>query len=147
MLASMADGRDRPDVKPSFFGFPERLQRRGKLVLAVVDDDEDIRSTLARLLRACGHEVRLFDSAEPFLKDNFEADCAILDVRLPGISGLELEERLRQQGRRMPVVFITAHDDVATRSAIQKSRRYLLMKPFDDDDLLAAIAEATDTPL
>jgi FixJ family two-component response regulator len=143
----MAEGRDRPDVNPSLFGFAERLQRRGKLVLAVVDDDEDIRRTLARLLRACGHEVRLFDSAEPFLNDNLEADCAILDVRLRGISGLELDERLRQQGRRMPVVFITAHDDVATMAAIQKSGCRFLMKPFDDDDLLAAIAEATDTLL
>jgi FixJ family two-component response regulator len=87
----------------------------------------------------------LFESAEAYLARNGEADCAILYIQLPGISGLELEEQIRNHGRGMPVVFITAHDDLATRAAVQKTRRDVLTKPFDDDDLLTAIASATDS--
>ena len=116
---------------------------RRQLVLAVVDDDPDIRLALRRLLRVHGHSVHVFASAEAYLAGNCRPDCAILDVHLAGISGLELEATLRQEGHATAVVFITAHDDPATRQAIQRSRRASLRKPFDEEGLLDAIALAT----
>jgi FixJ family two-component response regulator len=113
------------------------------LVLAVIDDDRDIRSAVGRLLRSCGHDVHAFESGEAYLAMNCEADCAILDIHLPGISGLELEARLRLEGRGIPVVFITARDDPAVRAAVQQTHMPFLTKPFDEDVLLDAIARAT----
>jgi FixJ family two-component response regulator len=113
------------------------------LNLIIVDDDLDIRRAVASLLRSHGHDVLAFASAEDCLARNVEADCAILDIALPGISGLELHDRLKAQGRGMPVVFITAHDELPVLSAVQRTRRPLLKKPLDEDALLDAIARAT----
>jgi FixJ family two-component response regulator len=114
-----------------------------KLILAVVDDDQAVRSAVGRLLRACGHDVHVFDSAEAYLLERAQADCVILDVHLPGISGVELEGRMRWDDRPVPVVFITGHDDHATRDVAGTTPRPFLRKPFDADVLLAAIASAT----
>jgi FixJ family two-component response regulator len=116
----------------------------GKLVFVVVDDDRGVRRAVGRLLRSCGHVVHVFESAEAYLARDCRADCAILDIHLSGISGLELEGRLRQAGRGIPVVFITAHDDAATRAAAQDVCMPFLTKPFDEAGLLDAIARATD---
>jgi FixJ family two-component response regulator len=115
----------------------------GRLVLAVVDDDPDVRSALLRLLRSHGHDVHLFASAEAFLSDDCGPDCAIVDIHLPGISGLDLAAHLRQAERGIPIVFITAHDDRATCEAIRLTCMRSIRKPFDDDVLLDAIARAT----
>src|SRR5213083_2989212 len=105
--------------------------------LAIVDDDDDVRFALARLLRAMGHTVSLFTSAEEFERDAIAVDCAIVDVRLPGASGLELRERLRARPVTIPVVLITGDGDgPATDVAIDTP---LVTKPFDDDALAAAI--------
>jgi len=77
------------------------------LVLAIVDDDADVRMALSRLLRAMGHDVRWFASAEEFEAEDPVVDCVIADVRLPGVSGLELRERLRTRKGCPPVVLIT----------------------------------------
>ena len=114
-----------------------------KLSLVVVDDSEDVRRTVGRLLRSCGHDVRLFDSAEAYLGQQCPADCAVLDIQLPGISGLELEKRMRRERHQTAVVFITAHDDEPIRTAVGRTDCRLLTKPFDDDSLLSAIADAT----
>ena len=87
--------------------------------------------------------MTVFASAEEYLAQDIEAHCAILDVALPGISGLELVERMRVSGRRLPVVFITAHVESAVTRAVQRTRRPLLRKPLVEDDLLEAIARAT----
>jgi FixJ family two-component response regulator len=117
-------------------------RRPHELVLVVVDDDEAVGRALARLLRSCGHEVHVFASAEACLSRPCAADCAILDIHLPGINGLELEERLKQESRGIAVVFMTGRDDSAMRAAVERTNRHLLMKPLDDDGLLAAIASA-----
>jgi CheY-like chemotaxis protein len=109
---------------------------------AVVDDDMDIRHAVGRSLRSYGHEVHLFESGEAYLANNFDADCAIVDIGLPGVSGLEMEERMRRSGRNIPVVFITAHDDLARRAA-QKTPMPVLKKPIDESDLFDAIAQVT----
>src|SRR3954466_7941773 len=77
------------------------------LNLVVVDDDEDVRTALRRLLRSMGHEVRVFASAEEYEACPVLADCLIVDLRLPGLNGFELLERLRLRGSSIPVVFIT----------------------------------------
>src|SRR5262245_18270523 len=86
------------------------------LMLAIVDDDDDVRVALARLLRAMGHQVRLFASAEDFeAAESMSVDCAIVDIRLPGLSGLELRERLRLRAEPPPVVLITGDSDRLAR--------------------------------
>jgi FixJ family two-component response regulator len=114
----------------------------GKLALVLVDDDADVRRTVARFLRSCGHDVCAFESAEAFLAASCAADCAIFDIHLPGISGLALADQVTQEGRRLPVVFISAFDDTRTRARAAETRRPLLAKPFDDDGLLEAIEVA-----
>jgi two-component system, LuxR family, response regulator FixJ len=113
-----------------------------RLTLVVVDDDTDIRRAVGRSLRSYGHEVHLFESGEAYLAEGCQADCAIVDINLPGVSGLEMEERLRRSGRTIPVIFITAHDDLANR-AIRTTGMPVLRKPLDEHDLLDAIALVT----
>jgi len=112
------------------------------LTLVVVEDDTDIRRAVGRSLRSYGHKVHLFESGEAYLAEHFEADCAIVDIGLPGVNGLEMEEQLRKSGRGIPVVFITAHDDLATR-AVRTTGMPVLRKPLDESDLLDAIAQVT----
>jgi FixJ family two-component response regulator len=119
------------------------LTRLSSLTLVVIDDDEHIRRAVDRLLRSHGHRVHLFESAEAYLERTCEADCAILDIDLPGISGLELHERLKQEGRDLPIVFITAHDELRMVAAVKGTQWPLLRKPLDEHVLLDAIAQAT----
>ena len=112
------------------------------LTLAIVDDDDDVRTALSRLLRAMGHEVRLFTSAEDFEAERVAVDCVIVDVRLPGISGLELRERLRTRTASVPVVLITGDGDRLARDIAGDVDTPLVTKPFDADVLTAAIRRA-----
>jgi FixJ family two-component response regulator len=95
--------------------------KRGR-TLFVVDDDPAIRRALARLARAVGYGAETFGSAEEFLADppplRDEEGCILLDVSLPGLSGPQLHHRLRHEGWDVPVIYVTAHDDEATREAI-----------------------------
>jgi FixJ family two-component response regulator len=113
------------------------------LTLAVIDDDEHIQRAVGRLLRSHGHAVLVFGSAEAFLARICVPDCVILDIQLPGMSGLELEARLRLRGHPMPVVFITAHDERDLLSQVQATHRPFLRKPLDETGLLEAIARVT----
>jgi len=85
--------------------------------VAVVDDDENLRRSFARLLRAAGMRPITYPSAEAFLADTMHTrfDCLVLDVQLPGMSGLELQERLSAEGIATPILFITAYDDARSR--------------------------------
>ena len=111
------------------------------MTLAVVDDDVDVRAALNRLLRAMGHHVRLFASAEEFAGDQHDFDCVILDIRLPGLNGLELREQMRAAGRRLPLVFITGDGDYSLGNDIPADVP-TLRKPFDEDSLVAALGNA-----
>jgi FixJ family two-component response regulator len=106
--------------------------------LVVVDDDDGVRCALTRFLRLRGYGVRAFDSAEAWLAAICPANGAIIDINLPGMSGLELDERLRLEGRSIPTVFITAHDKPRPAPA----GRIILQKPFDPQSLLEAIEHA-----
>jgi len=108
----------------------------------VVDDDPDFRDSVARLLRTVGLETRQFSSVSDFLKAD-QPDgptCLLLDVRLPGASGLELQRELTAARRKLPIIFITAHADVPmTVQAMKGGAIEFLTKPFRDQDLLEAV--------
>jgi FixJ family two-component response regulator len=108
--------------------------------LAIVDDDDDVRTALGRLLRAMGHAVTGFTSAEDFEAETVAVDCVIVDVRLPGLSGLELRERLRSRVAPIPVVLITGDGDRLARDAAVDTP--VVAKPFEDAELVAAISSA-----
>jgi FixJ family two-component response regulator len=111
----------------------------------VVEDDASMRTSLARLLGGAGYEVALYSSAEEFLEAAGPAltGCILLDLRLPGASGLELQERLAERGCATPVVFLTGHGDVpASVRAMKKGAFDFLQKPVAADELFAAVAAA-----
>jgi CheY-like chemotaxis protein len=112
------------------------------LNLVVVDDDEDVRTALRRLLRSMGHEVRVFASAEEYEACRAVADCLIVDLRLPGLNGFELRERLRLRGSAIPIVFITGDGGPSPSDTTVHADTTSLAKPFDDGDLMAAITRA-----
>ena len=113
--------------------------------IAVVDDDPSVRAALENLISSVGFEVKLFTSAESFLDSDapLQMDCAVLDLRLPGISGLELQRRLAANGQSTPVIIITAQgDDNSHAEAVAAGAIAFLKKPFEEEVLLAAIDSA-----
>jgi len=115
-------------------------------LISVVDDDTWVRESLDSLIRSVGQEVRVFASAEEFLNSAHprKADCLILDVRLPGMSGIELHRHLLARKCKLPVIFITAHgsDDRARAEAFSDWTVAYLIKPFSEDELLGAVDAA-----
>ena len=114
-------------------------------LVCVIDDDVSLLRALRRLLGAGGFQVKTFSSAEDFLDcaNPRTPGCLVLDVHLGGLSGFELHERHVAAGRRIPVVFITAHDDAATRDRAHRAgAAEYLRKPFDDESLIAGINRA-----
>jgi FixJ family two-component response regulator len=114
----------------------------GPLNLVVVDDDEAVRTALRRLLRAMGHEVCVFASAEEYEAHATGADCLIVDLRLPGLNGFELRERLRLRGCAIPIVFITGDGGPSPSDATAHAGTPTVAKPFTEGDLIAAITQA-----
>ena len=116
------------------------------LLVAVVDDDISVRKALDRLIRSARMDVNVFASAEEFLNAAHprKPDCLILDVRLPGISGIELHRRLLAKGYGVPVIFITAHasDEAARLEAESDWTVAYFTKPFNGDELLDAVDTA-----
>jgi FixJ family two-component response regulator len=117
----------------------------GLPVISVVDDDESIRQSLGGLMRSVGFGVKVFSSAEEFLNsgDPRNTGCLILDVRMPGMDGFELQRRLEASQYEIPVIFITAHGDeeLRRRALIAGAVDYLL-KPFTEEALLSAVQAA-----
>lgn len=111
-------------------------------VIAVVDDDEMVRTGLERLLKTSGYTVATFASAEAFLTSDLlrKVPCLIADIRMPGMSGLDLQSRLNDEGFRIPIIFITAHGDEKMRiRAMRAGASAFLAKPFDRKVLLERI--------
>ena len=115
------------------------------MTFAVVDDDEDVRTALSRLLRVMGHDVRAFASGEEFGAETVAVDCRIADAPLPGLNGIELRERLRSRNPSAAVVLITGDGDPLARDGTPSVGTPLVTKPFDADALARAIAQATST--
>lgn len=113
--------------------------------IVIVEDDAGMRQAVERLLRVAGYATEAFESAEALFRTRaaYHAACLILDVRLPGLSGFELQARLADGGAKRPVVFITAHDEPAARDAARRAGALAyLLKPFAGKDLLDAVARA-----
>jgi FixJ family two-component response regulator len=116
-----------------------------KTLISVVDDDESIRRTTTLLVESFGFRAAAFESAESFLKSGqlHDTSCVIVDVRMPGMNGLVLQNHLAAQGRDTPIIFITAYDNKESRErAMQAGAVAFLSKPFNDEDLLQAIRSA-----
>jgi FixJ family two-component response regulator len=116
-----------------------------KRVVFVVDDDVSVRDALGSLVRSAGLGVQTFASAQEFLTSprSDSASCLVLDVRLPGLSGLDLQKRMAEANIEIPIIFITGHGDVPTSVRAMKAGAVeFLTKPFRDRDLLDAIHQA-----
>lgn len=114
-------------------------------MIAIVDDDEPLREAFESILKASGYSVDKFPSAEAFLKfpDRQKTNCLILDVRLPGMSGIELQRRLLEIDFAVPIIFITAHGDDSVRDMVMKAgAAAFLTKPVRSDMLLESIRSA-----
>jgi len=113
-----------------------------KPTVLVIDDDADLRASVGRLLRSVGLDVALFASISDFLKSNAPdgPTCLVLDVRLPGQSGLDLQRELAAANRELPIIFITGHGDIPMSvQAMKRGAIEFLTKPFRDQDLIDAI--------
>jgi FixJ family two-component response regulator len=118
---------------------------RDRPTVFVVDDDDSLRKALRRLLQTKGYEVTCFSSAEEFLKESLEVQiaCLLLDLQLPGLSGLELQHDLLQRDIFMPIVFISGHGTIPTAiRAVKSGAVGFLIKPFTEDELVAEIEGA-----
>jgi FixJ family two-component response regulator len=113
----------------------------------VVDDDADVRAAIAGLLKSVGLRAETFATAQEFLRrERYEGpSCLVLDIRLPGMTGLEAQHELGRAGISTPIIFITAHGDISKAVTAMKSGAVeFLTKPFDDERLLAAIEQALE---
>jgi FixJ family two-component response regulator len=114
-------------------------------IVFVVDDDQSVREALSSLIRSIGLNVETYASAHEFLRRSPQQSpaCLVLDVRMPGLSGLDLQLELAKQGREIPIIFVTAHGDIPmTVKAMKAGAAEFLSKPFRDQDLLDAICQA-----
>lgn len=122
-------------------------QDKPKLV-AIVDDDDSIRSALQGLMKVQGFPAHAYASAEEFLKSGQQhhTSCLIADIRMPGMSGLELQAKLNAEHCRIPTIFITAHGDAKMRmQALRAGAVEFLAKPFDDEALLESVRVALES--
>lgn len=116
--------------------------------VTIIDDDESVRDALSGLLRSAGLRARCFASAEEFLRsgDHHHTACLITDIRMPGMTGLELQTKLNQEKCAVPIIFITAHGDAKMRlQALRSGAVEFLAKPFDDEILLKSVHAALDS--
>jgi FixJ family two-component response regulator len=121
---------------------------RKKKMVAIVDDDELMRSALQGMMKSVGFPSKAFASAEEFLKSGQQEEtaCLIADIRMPGMSGLELQARLNAEHCKIPTIFITAHGDTKMRmQALRAGAVEFLAKPFDDDVLLESVRAALES--
>ena len=125
----------------------EMVSQENTNVVAIVDDDESIRSALQGLMKVAGYPTMAFASAEDFLNsgDKEHIGCLIADIRLPGMSGLDLQSQLNTDHHKIPIIFITAHGDERMRmQALRAGAVEFLAKPFDDTALLEQVRAAFD---
>src|SRR6201982_2864033 len=123
------------------------IERKAKMI-AIVDDDELMRSALQGMLKSVGLASQAFASAEEFLKSGQQQQtaCLIADIRMPGMSGLELQAQLNAEHCRIPIIFITAHGDEKMRmQALRAGAVEFMAKPFDDEALLESVRAALES--
>lgn len=116
-------------------------------VVAIVDDDDAVRVAVEGLLRSAGLTARAYESAEEFIRSGQQSQvsCLIADIRMPGMSGLELQAKLNSENCKVPIVFITAHGDAQMRlQALRAGAVEFLAKPFNDEVLLETVRAALE---
>jgi FixJ family two-component response regulator len=126
------------------------LERTGKPLVSIVDDDVSVRRSTRRLLRSCGLRAEAFASAEDFLQSGGveQTACLLLDVRMPGIDGLELQRRLGETHRLIPIIFLSARaSEEEERRALRAGAADFLRKPVSKEVLLRAIRAVIDIPV
>ena len=129
------------------------VTNNSKPLIAIVDDDESVCRAIKRLVRSLGMDADIFNSGQEFAElmeamPLLQADCVILDVQMPGLSGLEVQERLAKSHSRLPVIFITAHDDLGLRErALAAGAVAFLRKPFNDELLIRTLRTALERDL
>lgn len=137
------------DAESSVTDYSAMQSNRGMRVfeqplLSVVDDDESVRESLPDLLRKFGFTARTFSSAQEFLSSDSldETKCLILDVAMPGMTGLDLQQELKRRGHKVPIIFISAQRDINIREqAFKQGAAQFLYKPFSGAALLDALKE------
>ncbi len=120
---------------------------QASVTVNVVDDDSSVRTALSRLFRSSGHTAKTYDTARAYLDESSpdEPGCVVLDIKMPGMDGLTLQERMAERGLNAPIVFISGHADVAASvRAMKHGAVDFLEKPFDDKDLLNAVDRAIE---
>ena len=124
------------------------VANKTKPLIAIVDDDESVCRAMRRLVRSLAMDAETFVSGQQFLDlleamPSFQPDCVVLDVHMPGMNGLEVQNQLALSGNMVPVIFITAHDEVAIREkALAAGALAFLRKPFDDELLVKTLRQA-----
>jgi FixJ family two-component response regulator len=116
--------------------------------IAIIDDDENVRTSLDSLLRSYGYSVHLYENAETFLNSGMivSMDCIVSDIQMPGMNGLQMYQRLLDRGHLTPVIFITASTEDAPRLAARKlGARCYLSKPFEGQNLINCLAIALNS--
>jgi FixJ family two-component response regulator len=124
-------------------------EKRGEPLVSIVDDDPSVRNSTRRLLRSSGMRAEVFASAEEFLQSGHVAEtgCLVLDMTMPGMNGLELQRRLTETGRPMPIVFLSARaSEEEERRALQAGAASFLRKPVSKEALLNAIRAVLEGP-
>jgi len=117
-------------------------------IIAIVDDDESVRFALKGMMKSVGLPAKAFSSAEDFLNSGLlhQTACLIADIRMPGMSGLDLQKKLNAEHCRIPTIFITAHGDTKMRlQALRAGAVEFLAKPFDDEVLLENVRAALES--
>jgi two-component system response regulator FixJ len=117
----------------------------GDATVFIVDDDDAVRDSLRLLMKSVGMNATVYDSAESFLAayDPLKFGCLVLDIRMPGMSGIELQRELSQQDSTLPIIFITAHGDIPMAvDAVRRGAADFVQKPFDDTVLVAKVKRA-----
>jgi FixJ family two-component response regulator len=135
-------------LEPQIGRIPLNNTRLKVGIIAIVDDDAPLREALGSVMKAAGFSIDTFSCAEDFLDSPYRDNtaCLILDVRLPGISGIELQRRLLDANSRIPIIFISGHGDASHRDVVMKSgAAAFLNKPVRSDALLKAIQAALAT--
>jgi FixJ family two-component response regulator len=117
-------------------------------MIVIVDDDQAVREALGMLVRSLSHEASTFGSAEEFLESEklHDTSCLITDVQMPGLTGLDLQDRMIADGHCIPIIFITGHPDDNVRARVMKAGALgFLVKPLDTDHLTGCIEKALQT--
>ena len=124
------------------------LSKSNRQIVAIVDDDRSVQSALKDLMESTGLSAWGFGSAEEFLESDQrnQTACLVADIRLPGMSGLELQAKLKAEGSRIPIILITAHGEAKRKvQAMKAGALEFLSKPFDDELLLQKVREALNS--